>query len=146
MKVERKSLEVHLDDRGYLFEALRADDDLFDGEFAQATVARLFSGVVKAWHCHEHQTDYMVCVHGNVKVGLAEEATDGDETPDVETLCIGEDDPTLVKIPPGVWHGMTPIGDRAATVLYVQDQTYDPDDEYRKPADAFGDVWSVTDR
>lgn len=35
MEIETKPLKVYLDDRGYLFEALRKDDKLFDGVFGQ---------------------------------------------------------------------------------------------------------------
>lgn len=144
MEVETKSLETHLDDRGYLYEALRVDDAIFEGELRQINVSRIYPDVVKAWHKHERQTDYVVCVQGNVKVGLSTGGKGDDR--DVTTLCIGEDDPTLVKVPAGMWHGMTPIGNERATVVYAHDQTYDPDDEQRKSWDAFGDVWAAANR
>lgn len=143
MDIETKSLESHLDDRGYLFEVLRHDDDIVSKDPAQVTVSEIYPDAIKAWHRHHHQTDYITCLNGNLKIGLAEETKTGET---VETICVGESNRELVKVPPGIWHGMSPIGSESALVLYIQDRTYDPDDEERLPHDAFGDVWSIEHR
>lgn len=143
VKFDTKQLDVHLDDRGYLFEVLREDDEIVSTEFAQITVSEVYPGVIKAWHRHQRQTDFIACLKGNLKVGLAVE---NDAGVSIDTECIGEDNREVIKVPPGVWHGMTPVGDQSALVLYIQDQTYDPDDEERLPHDEFGDIWSVSHR
>lgn len=140
MDIETKDLDVHLDDRGYLAELLREDDTIVSEQFAQITLSEIYPDAIKAWHRHQRQTDFIACVSGNLKVGLAVEE---DGTVDIETVCIGDDNREVVKIPPGIWHGMTPVGGESATVIYVQDQTYDSDDEERRPYDSFGDVWET---
>lgn len=143
MEVEIKDLTVHLDDRGYLFELLREDDEIVTEDFAQITLSEIYPESVKAWHRHQKQTDYIACVKGNLKIGLCSEE-DGEW--DVTTECIGEDNRCVVKVPPGIWHGMAPIGTEPALVVYVHDQTYDPDDEERRPHNSFGDVWDTDHR
>jgi dTDP-4-dehydrorhamnose 3,5-epimerase len=143
MNIETKDLDVHLDDRGYIAELLREDDDIVSETFAQITLSEIYPDSIKAWHRHQRQTDFIACVNGNLRVGFAAEGNNG---VDVETVCIGEDNQELVKIPAGIWHGITPIGGESATVIYIHDQTYNPDDEERRPYDTFGDVWKTNHR
>ncbi len=140
MKEQIKDLKVFLDDRGSLFEALRVDDKIFDTEFAQLTVATVFPGVVKAWHRHQKQTDFMVCVKGNIKLCLTENGKD------IRTYFLGEKNPILIKIPKKLWHGYICIGDQSAIVLYVTNQTYNKEDEERLDWQAFGDVWAIKNK
>jgi len=51
-----KQLRVNADDRGYLMEMLRRDDDIFEG-FGQAYISLNYPGVIRAWHWHEKQAD-----------------------------------------------------------------------------------------
>lgn len=143
MEIETKTLNIFLDDRGYLFEALRKDDKLFSGIFGQVTVSTIFPGVIKAWHRHYKQTDYTFCVSGNLKLLLAQEKGASVE---IKEFYLGEKKPLLVKIPPGIWHGYTPLGNKKATIVYLTDTTYNPNDEERKDWRAFGDVWAVKNK
>jgi len=51
-------LTQHCDDRGRVMEILRKDDPHFVG-FGQAYFSSIYPGVIKAWHAHEKQTDYV---------------------------------------------------------------------------------------
>ena len=62
----------HADDRGYVTEVLRSDEDHFR-KFGQAYVTACYPGVVKAWHRHGRQIDYFFAVSGTVEVGLYDE-------------------------------------------------------------------------
>ena len=139
--VQLKELKVFSDDRGYMFEGLRKDDALFDGTYGQTLVTVLYPGVVKAWHRHARQADYTLCAVGNVKYCVAYERGQGDVQ--IETYYLGEGHQALIKVPPGIWHGYTPIGGQRAVLVHVMDTTYDPTDTQRKDWLAFGDVWSV---
>src|SRR5262245_21606503 len=61
--VRVKQLRAHADERGYLMEILREDDDLFE-HFGQVYVSLNYPGVIRAWHYHLKQTDYFVCLKG----------------------------------------------------------------------------------
>ncbi len=47
--VKTKTLRLVPDERGWLMEILRSDDELFR-KFGQASVSATYPGVVKAWH------------------------------------------------------------------------------------------------
>ena len=67
--VNIKPLKVAADERGWLMEVLRCDDDVFL-QFGQVYVTTAYPGVVKAWHYHKKQTDNFTCIHGMMKVVL----------------------------------------------------------------------------
>lgn len=142
-EVQIKNLKIFANDQGYLFETLRNDDGIFDGKFGQALVSVIYPGVIKGFHKHDKQTDYTTCIKGNIKYVTVREKEDG--TKEIKTMIIGERNPVLIKTPPGIWHGYTPLSNKEAVILHLTDKTYDPkdDDTQRKDPFEFGDVWSV---
>ncbi|MBU2100059.1 dTDP-4-dehydrorhamnose 3,5-epimerase family protein [Candidatus Micrarchaeota archaeon] len=136
-----KKLKVFRDERGILFEALRKDDELFEGRFGQIVVSESKTGIIRAWHMHEKQTDYVCCVKGKIKFCIAEEKKGKVE---VKEHFIGEDNLALIKVPAGLWHGYKVLGKENAIVLYVMDKVYNSEkpDEKRKEQNAFGkEAW-----
>src|SRR3989344_3269559 len=71
--IKIKKLNLFANDQGYLFETLRADDELFDGEFGQVLISELYPGIIKGLHRHSKQTDYTTCIKGNIKYVIAKE-------------------------------------------------------------------------
>src|SRR4030042_878008 len=96
-----KKLQLHLDDRGYLYEILRSDDDCFDG-FGQYYVSVTNTGVVKGFHRHFKQKDYVTCVYGQIKLVLIDERS---EVAEIEVFHLSPLDPKMVIIDPLVYHG-----------------------------------------
>jgi len=134
--VATKKLRLLVDERGWLMEILRNDWDVFD-RFGQVYVTAAYPNVVKAWHMHKKQTDHVVCVKGLVKLVLYD-GRDGTKTKsEINEFVIGEKNPLLVKIPPGVWHGFKAVSEQTALVVNVPTELYDYDtpDEYRLPPD-----------
>jgi dTDP-4-dehydrorhamnose 3,5-epimerase len=132
-----KKLTRHVDERGYLMEILRSDDELFQ-QFGQVYVSACFGGIVKAWHCHRLQTDHFCCVAGNLKVGLYDDRPESSTCGQTQTVVIGELNPALVVIPPLVWHGFMAIGTQTAVVVNVPTELYnarEPDELRRPPFD-----------
>ena len=102
--VEIKQLHPSVDDRGFVMEMLRSDDPIFEA-FGQSYVALNYPGVIRAWHYHKEQTDLWVCAKGMIKVGLYD-AREGSPTKgEIQTVCMGEHNYVLLKIPVGVYHG-----------------------------------------
>ena len=50
--VKTKNLRVIPDERGWLMEILRCDEDLYE-QFGQVYLTTAYPGVVKAWHLHK---------------------------------------------------------------------------------------------
>jgi dTDP-4-dehydrorhamnose 3,5-epimerase len=80
-------------------------------------------GVVKAWHRHAKQTDFWMCLHGHLKVGVYQEGADF-----AWMQITGERAPGTVIIPPPLWHGAATVGAAPAGLLYYVTHAYDPSD------------------
>lgn len=143
-----KELRLIPDERGYLMEMLRADDEIF-AKFGQVYLSVAYPGVVKGWHYHKVQTDYFTIVKGMMKVVLYDGRPDSPTKGEVNECFIGELNPLLVVIPPGVLHGMKAIGDAPGYLVNCPTETYNygEPDEYR--VDPHGDDvpydWDLTD-
>ncbi|MDD4053134.1 MAG: dTDP-4-dehydrorhamnose 3,5-epimerase family protein [candidate division Zixibacteria bacterium] len=132
--VRTKKLVTHVDDRGWLFEILRNDDDLFIA-FGQVYLTAVYSGVVKAWHCHALQTDNFTVVSGMARLVLADLRENSPTRGEINEFHIGDQNRMLVRIPPGVYHGLKGIGPGAALALNCPTEPYNPErpDEIRLP-------------
>ena len=131
-----KRLKVVPDERGRLMEILRADDEGFTG-FGQVYMTTNYPGVVKAWHRHERQTDMVSCLKGMIKLVLFDARHGSPTEGTVSEFFIGEHDPRLVRIPPGVYHGWKCISEEESIVVNVPTEPYDyaEPDELRLPWD-----------
>ena len=67
--VNIKKLKVIPDERGRLMEIVRADDEGFR-KFGQVYLTTADPGVVKGWHYHKKQYDYMTVISGMMKIVL----------------------------------------------------------------------------
>lgn len=130
--VSIKKLRVIPDERGYLMEILRNDDVFFE-KFGQVYMTTAYPSVVKGWHFHKLQTDYMTCIFGMIKLVLYDARDDSASKGQVQEFFIGERNPMLISIPPGVLHGFKGIGDKTAIIINTITETYNYDkpDEYR---------------
>ncbi len=125
-------MNTYLDDRG------RAYYDIFDGLPGQINYSVAYPGIVKAWHRHKHQTDYFFVAMGNARVALHDS-----EKGTTETHFIGEHNPQVIKISPGIWHGYTCLGPEPCGLIYYVSRKYNPEDpdEERASWDSFGYNW-----
>jgi dTDP-4-dehydrorhamnose 3,5-epimerase len=135
--VSLKPLKIIPDERGWLMEILRCDDEVFD-TFGQVYLTTAYPGVVKAWHYHAKQTDNFTCIHGMMKVVLYDAREGCSTRGNLMELFIGERNPLLVTVPPGVYHGFKAIGPETAYFLSIPNlpYNYQNPDEYRIPPDS----------
>jgi len=132
--VRVKKLMVIPDERGWLMEILRCDDELFE-KFGQVYLTTAYPGVVKAWHMHKKQTDNFTCIRGMMKVALYDARKDSPTHREINDFYIGEKNPLLICIPPKVYHGFKAIGIETAYFLSIPTLPYNykKPDEYRLP-------------
>lgn len=130
--VQLKNLKLIPDERGYLMEILRSDDELFQ-HFGQAYVTSAYPGVVKAWHFHRKQTDHFCVLAGMAKIVLYDGRTGSPTFGDINEYFLGEQKRGLLVIPPGVYHGYKNIGTEMCLILNIPTELYDYDspDEHR---------------
>lgn len=134
-------ITVHADDRGWsLMNQLQG---VMSPE-GQVNYSVQYPGVIKAWHRHDKQTDFWVCLMGQIKVGVHRES-DGKSW----LVVTGEKRPGVVVIPPPLWHGVATVGHEPAGLLYYVTHSYDPKspDEQRRGHDTIiGFPWAIVHR
>jgi dTDP-4-dehydrorhamnose 3,5-epimerase-like enzyme len=94
---------------------------------------------IVAWHKHNIQTDYWVCIKGSFKVGLATE----EQGATFEYLS--DKNPRVLKIPPGIYHGYKAI-DPGSILMYYLTQKYNPYDEFRVKPGKFNELWNTENK
>ena len=134
--VRTKPLRCHVDERGRLWEILRADDEVFT-QFGQVYITTARPGVVKAWHAHRRQTDNFTVIRGTAKFVLCDLRPDSPTRGQVQEFFLGRDNLLLVTIPPGVYHGFKCVGAEEVMALNCPTEPYDASapDELRLPPD-----------
>lgn len=129
-----KELVTHADDRGFFRELVRATDGFFAEGFAQLNHAVAHTGIAKAWHLHARQTEWVYVATGLLKFALHDTREASPTFRVTRELLLGEQFPRVVRIPPGVAHGLRVIGG-PVHMFYLASRTYDPSDELRIPHD-----------
>lgn len=86
--VKLKNLKVIPDERGWLMEILRCDEEIFD-KFGQVYITTAYPGVVKGWHYHKIQTDNFTCIRGMMKVVLYDSREDSPTYGNIMELFVG---------------------------------------------------------
>lgn len=119
-----KEIRSVIKGNGYLTEIFRRDWHL-DGEPVDQVFQLLLNpGVVEAWHVHEKTTDRFFVSAGRVRLVLYDARKDSPTHGRLNEFRIGIERPTIVSVPPGVWHGVQNIGEGAAILLNLVDHAY----------------------
>jgi dTDP-4-dehydrorhamnose 3,5-epimerase len=151
--VEIAELRRFADDGGALTELGRLTGgahSAFPGfEVRQVNYSEMEPGVIKAYHLHRRQTDVwyvppddrMLLVLLDVRAGSPTEGA-------CRRFVLGGGTSRLVRIPPGVAHGVRNIAPARGRIIYFVDTHFSPDpalcDEGRLPWDHAGpDVWEI---
>ncbi len=145
-------LNTHEDDRGYLIEIARRDDDPEPHgvvhQFGQVyLVGDPVRGIIRAFHKHKELWDWFFISHGSAKFVLKDDRPESPTYGEMMTILASARKPRLICVPPGVYHGWMSLEDdtqmvSTASHAYNREQ---PDEERIAP-DAFGDVWTVKGR
>jgi dTDP-4-dehydrorhamnose 3,5-epimerase-like enzyme len=135
--IEKEKVQYHEDDRAQRLL------NIFDIPAGQINVSHVSStDHIVAWHKHDIQTDYWVCLKGAFKVGLAYPTSDG---VDIRWEYLSDRDPSMIKIPPGVYHGYKALQPESIMLYYLTEK-YNPEDEFPVPPGAFDEDWSITNK
>ena len=114
--------------------------DVFDFLEGQVNVSYVNNtSHIVAWHKHNLQTDYWVCIKGSFKVGLATEE-DG-----CEFEYLSDKNPRVLEIKPGTYHGYKAL-EPGSILMYYVTRKYDVNDEIRVPVGHFGELWETENK
>lgn len=126
-----KPLTRHRDERGFFCEIIRQTDDFFSEGFGQLSYSVMHPGTIKAWHIHQRQIDWWFIALGEVKAVLHDCRPDSPTYSLTNEFFMGDGrEPFVLKIPPGVAHGLKVISG-PAHLFYITSRVYDPSDEGR---------------
>ena len=152
--VEIVELTRHADDGGSITELLRLDAGSPRGlsglTIRQVNYSEVEPGVIKAFHLHTRQTDVWYVPPSDRLLVVLVDVRKGSRTEGVcQRLMLGAGASRLVRIPPGVAHGVRNIGTTTGHLIYFVDEYFTPDpatcDEGRLPWDYVGaDIWEMT--
>ena len=149
--VQMVDLKRFHDDGGSLTELGRLQGGLHAAlpgfEVKQVNYSELEPGAIKAFHLHRRQTDVWFVPPGDRMLLVLLDARAGSPTENAaRRLILGDASSRLVRIPPGVAHGVRNLATTRGRVIYFVDTHFssDPDtsDEGRLPWDHAGaDIW-----
>lgn len=151
--VQLVELKRFADDGGAFTELARVSGGIaaaFPGfEIKQINYSEMDPGVIKAFHVHRQQTDVWFVPPGDKMLLVLLDVRDGSKTRNVQRrLVLGDGGSRLVRIPPGVAHGVKNLAPTRGRVIYFVDRQFSPDpnqgDEGRLPWDFAGAaIWEV---
>ena len=103
------------DERGRIMHMLRCDEPHFQ-QFGEIYFSTVYPGVIKGWHIHKKMTLNYAVITGMIKLVLYDEREGSETKGQIQEIFLGEDNYSLVKIPPNIWNGFKGIGNKTAIV------------------------------
>jgi dTDP-4-dehydrorhamnose 3,5-epimerase len=123
-------------ERGTLTELFRSEWDVA-GVVAQVFHIELRSHTISAWHCHVTAVDRLFALTGVVKIVLFDARETSSTHGAINEFTVGAARPTLLVVPPEVWHGVQNLDAAPASLVNMPSHAYEYDapDHYRLPWD-----------
>lgn len=138
---------------GSLTELGRLTSGILDAEesftVAQINYSEMDTGIIKAFHIHEKQSDiWYVPPTDKIVLVLVDQRSDSLTSGIKMKLVLGDCKSQLVVIPPGVAHGCKNLSSQRSRIIYFVSQKFSPEvsecDEKRLPWDFFGsEIWET---
>ena len=118
-----KKLNKYEDHRGWLSEVYRLDETEYKPQMAYISVTK--PGIIRGPHEHVFQSDCFVFVGpGNFELYLWDRRAESETNGENLKIEVGENNPTMVIVPPGVVHGYKCIGEKEAYSINLPDKLY----------------------
>ncbi len=118
-----KEISKNYDDRGFLAELFRADELDFKPAMSYASFTN--PGVIRGPHEHVAQSDCFVFLGpGSFALHLWDRRANSSTNGEKMEIIVGENNPTLVIVLPGVVHGYKCISEIPALSLNFPDKLY----------------------
>jgi len=118
-----KELKKNHDERGYLAELFRGDELNFKPVMSYASFTN--PGVIRGPHEHAFQSDCFVFFGpGSFNLYLWDRRDNSQTKGEKMEVVVGENNPCLVIVPPGVVHGYKCVSDIPALSLNFPDKLY----------------------
>jgi dTDP-4-dehydrorhamnose 3,5-epimerase len=125
-----QELKQIIDERGKVMHMLRSDSPLFTN-FGEIYFSVVNSGAVKAWKKHLKMTQHFAVPVGSIRLVIYDDRMNSISCGNLEVIEVGEDNFSLVRIPPLVWYGFKGISSIPALIVNCTDFPHDPDEAER---------------
>ncbi len=151
--VQLVELKRSIDDGGSFLELARLQQGVSTAlpgfECRQVNYSEMDPGVIKAFHLHRRQTDVWFVPPGDKMLVILLDVRAGSKSQGAQRrIVLGDGHSRLLRIPPGVAHGVKNLGPARGRIIYLVDVQFSPDpdqtEEGRLPWDFAGaDIWDV---
>jgi dTDP-4-dehydrorhamnose 3,5-epimerase len=135
--VHVRPAKVHVDARGSLTEIFSEAWDFGDDPLVYVYQSTVRPGVTKGWVVHLEQDDRLFFDNGAVRAVLYDARAGSPSHGRVNELFFGSANRALLRIPAGVFHAVTNVGDVEARFVNLPTRPYrhDRPDKARLPVD-----------
>jgi dTDP-4-dehydrorhamnose 3,5-epimerase len=113
------------DERGTVYHMLKSTDPQFI-QFGEIYFSTVYPDVVKGWHKHREMTLNYACIFGRIKLVLYDERESSSTRGTLTEIFLGQDNYSLVTIPPEVWNGFKGMSEPYAIVANCSTHPHDP--------------------
>lgn len=118
-----KNINKYEDERGWLSEIYRVDELKYEPNMAYISLTK--AGIIRGPHEHRYQSDCFVFVGpGSFSLHLWDRRENSETKGEYLNIEVGENNPTLVIVPPGVVHGYKALGPADSYSLNLPDKLY----------------------
>lgn len=118
-----KQMERYDDDRGVLFAGWRDDENSYRPMQFYASWTK--PGVRRGGHYHHAQADFFCFIGpGNFDLHLWDVREDSPTKGEHMVMSVGEDNPVMVRVDPGLVHGYINKGDVPALSINIPNKLY----------------------
>lgn len=115
------------DERGKVMRVLRRTDTIFQ-EFGEVYFSVVFPEAIKGWHRHRRMTLNYAVPFGRIKLVLYDDRPDSPSHGMVQEIFLGQDNYSLVHVPPMIWNGFKGYGVTEAIVCNCASIVHDPEE------------------
>lgn len=136
--VELREMSNIITRNGVTTEVVRSEWDIGRAAIDQIIYVTLRPRAISAWHCHHIQTDRIFVTEGTVRLVVFDGRDDSPTKGKLSVLHLSRMRPTLVLIPPFVWHGLQNLENENSSFINFFDRAYchENPDEWRLPSDS----------
>ena len=118
-----KKLVKNIDERGWLIEIFRHDEDSYRATMSYVSETK--PGIARGPHEHVHQSDLFVFLGpGNFKLYLWDNRKNSPTYQQSEVFEVGESNPCKIIVPPGVVHGYKCVSKNPGFCINLPDKLY----------------------
>lgn len=115
------------DERGRVMHVLKTTDEHFE-KFAEVYISTLRPFAKKGWKLHHRYTQNLCVISGDVQFVIYDARENSRTFGGVQTVCLGEDNYGLLKIPPGLIYAFCSLNDKEAVIVNCSSGVHDPDE------------------